>query len=74
MPRQGAQRPHLIIAERSLFSSFVTTGLDPVVHLNFRNNNGRQCERQLRMDCRVKPGNDDVKNCSRDAICIRVII
>jgi hypothetical protein len=33
---------------------FVTTGLDPVVHADSPNG------RRGRMDCRVKPGNDDL--------------
>jgi hypothetical protein len=32
---------------------FVTTGLDPVVHAE------PPTVRQCRMDCRVKPGNDE---------------
>jgi hypothetical protein len=35
--------------------------------LNFRNNNGPKWKRQCRMDCRVKPGNDDADKHSRDA-------
>src|SRR5579862_5913026 len=42
----------------------VTTGLDPVVHAEAKH---RKSERFLSMDCRVKPGNDDVRNRSRDA-------
>jgi hypothetical protein len=44
----------------------VTTGLDPVDHAEARLLT--KSERALRMDCRIRSGNDDVRNRSRDAI------
>jgi hypothetical protein len=49
---------------------FITTGLDPVVH--FAVQRSRQAGlnmRPVRMDCRVKPGNDEVRERSRDTPC-----
>jgi hypothetical protein len=37
---------------------FVTTGLDPVVHTDVQGRM-RLSEFAVRMDCRVKPGNDE---------------
>jgi hypothetical protein len=51
--------------------SFVTTGLDPVVHAEARQTeNARRntSEPSLGMDCRVKPGNDETENRSRGAV------
>jgi hypothetical protein len=49
--------------------SLVTTGLDPVVHDEMRllKYTARMNERPCHMDCRVKPGNDEIKIRSRDA-------
>jgi hypothetical protein len=52
----------------SASSPFVTTGLDPVVMLtSSKRNDAALSEPNPRMDCRVKPGNDDAKNHSRGA-------
>jgi hypothetical protein len=37
----------------------VTTGLDPVVHTESPRGSDPDTIRLVRMDCRVKPGNDD---------------
>jgi len=49
------------------FPVLVTTGLDPVVHAEAPQMTKRNCKRHRRMDCRVKPGNDDMRNRSRGA-------
>jgi hypothetical protein len=38
--------------------SVVTTGLDPVVHVEVQRSKTSDVMRLSRMDCRVKPGND----------------
>jgi hypothetical protein len=43
-------RSHSLVTLCLVILSFVTTGLDPVVHDDMR----------LSMDCRVKPGNDEL--------------
>ena len=49
-------------------STFVTTGLDPVVHADEPLIQSATLAKRLRcMDCRVKPGNDEMKNRSRGA-------
>jgi hypothetical protein len=42
---------------------FVTTGLDPVVHAEMRRTLGavNASKRRVRMDCRVKPSNDEME-------------
>jgi hypothetical protein len=55
---RGAQAPEFLQSK-----SFVTAGLDPVVRsdLRLRDLSANQIERLIRMDCRVKPGNDERK-------------
>ena len=49
-------------------STFVTTGLDPVVHADEPLIQSATLAKRLRcMDCRVKPANDEMKNRSRGA-------
>jgi hypothetical protein len=52
-------------AARSL--SIVTTGPDPVVHADVQrvNNAANLSKPTRRMDCRIKPGNDDAENHAR---------
>jgi hypothetical protein len=59
MDREDARLVHFATAVSAF--SIVTIGLDPVVYAD------RRSQRRGRMDCRVKPGNDDVINRSRGA-------
>ena len=61
LPRRLSARPP--------YPPFVTTGLDPVVHGEApRSSTVRISRFHRRMDCRVKPGNDEIKSRSRGAI------
>jgi hypothetical protein len=64
-----AWKGHKQSRSRNAYPSIVATGLDPVVHAEDAKakQDGESHTRQLCMDCRVKPGNDDAEAHSRDA-------
>ncbi len=71
---EGRRPRHL--PQRRTPPPLVTTGLDPVVHADVqrRETCGPVMSKPAtRVDCRVKPGNDETKSRSRDALRARVM-